>query len=615
MTSRTTPGSESSASASASKPGSASASSPAAAGFRFITAEVLRRRRALGALLAWSLLESAPALVSGRFVAAALDEGFLRGRAMIGLVWLLALGAVTALGALGTRAMYPRLGDVVEPLRDALVTALVHGTLARACGGDAEHGPLGAAPVARLTRQVETVRDVVAGQLLVVRQFAVTAIAVCIGLASLALPLAALVVGPLLLSLLGFAVLLRPMISRQRAAFLAEERVAVLAGTTIEGLRDITAAGVEPRIAARVGAAVDEQYRLSRALAGFGAARRAIVVFGGNVPLLLILLAARPLLRHGLTAGALVGALTYVAVNLEPALRTLVQGVGASALRLSVAVRRLAEGGLVAPTESAPGPNAATPPVPSLRIASAAAAIDVSSLCFRYGPHSDPVVANLDLRIGRHEHLAIVGPSGAGKSTLVNLLAGLLPPESGSVALFGAPLTSIPADRLPEFRVLIPQEAYIFAGTVRENLAYLRPDATDAEITEAAGLVGSSALLDTLGGLDARLVPALLSAGQRQLLALTRAHLSRAPIVLLDEATCHLDHAAERRAEAAFRDRPGAVVLVAHRLGSARRADRVLLLDAERTELGTHAQLAARCPQYAELVGRRRSAPAPLTVS
>ncbi len=579
-------------------------STSASAGFRFVVAEVLRRRRVLVALLAWSLLESAPALVSGRFVAAALDHGFLRGHSIAGLIWLLALGAVTALGALGTRAMYPRLGDVVEPLRDALVTALVRGTLARACGGNTEHGPLGAAPVARLTRQVETVRDVVAGQLLVVRQFAVTAIAVCIGLASLALPLAALVIVPLLLSLLGFAILLRPMISRQRAAFLAEERVAALAGTAIEGLRDITAAGVESRISASVGAAVAEQYRLSRALAGFGAARRGIVVLGGNVPLLLILLAARPLLRHGLTAGALVGALTYVAVNLEPALRTLVQGVGASALRLSVAVRRLAEGGLVAAVEPVPAPSTvAAPPVPPSRPAIAAPALEVSELSFRYGPHSDPVIADLDLRIGRDEHLAIVGPSGAGKSTLMNLLAGLLPPDSGGVALFGERLERIPAGQLPRLRALIPQEAYVFAGSVRENVAYLRPDASDAEIAAAADRIGATELLDALGGLDARVTPAHLSASRRQLLALVRAYLSPASVMLLDEATCHLDHAAERRAEDAFRARPGAVVLVAHRIGSARRADRVLLLDGERTDLGTHDELAARSPQYADLVG------------
>lgn len=581
----------------------ANAYTSASAGFRFVAAEVLRRRRVLVALLAWSLLESAPALVSGRFVAAALDHGFLRGHTMAGLIWLLALGAVTALGALGTRAMYPRLGDVVEPLRDTLVTALVRGTLARACGGDTEHGPLGAAPVARLTRQVETVRDVVAGQLLVVRQFAVTAIAVCIGLASLALPLAALVLAPLVLSLLGFALLLRPMISRQRAAFLAEERVASLAGTAIEGLRDITAAGVESRIAASVGAAVDEQYRLSRALAGFGAARRGIVVLGGNVPLLLILLAARSLLRHGLTAGALVGALTYVAVNLEPALRTLVQGVGASALRLSVAVRRLAEGGLVAGAEPVPEPRIAPPSRPLSPPPIATPALEASGLSFRYGPHSDPVIADLDLTIGRDEHLAIVGPSGAGKSTLVNLLAGLLSPDSGAVTLRGERLETIAADRLPRLRSLIPQEAYVFAGSVRENVAYLRPDASDAEIAAAADRIGATELLEALGGLDARVIPAHLSASRRQLLALVRAYLSAAPVLFLDEATCHLDHAAERQAEAAFRERPGAVLLVAHRIGSARRADRVLLLDGDRTDLGAHDELAARSPQYAELVG------------
>ena len=573
-------------------------------GLRFVAAEILRRRRTLAALLAWSLLESAPALVSGRLIAAALDNGFLRSNPVTGLVWLLALGGITLLGALATRAMYPKLGEIVEPLRDALVTAIVRGTLARACGGDTDPGPLGAAPVARLTRQVETVRDVVAGQLLVVRQFAVTGIAVCVGLASLALPLAALVVVPLVLALFGFALLLKPMIARQRAAFLAEERVAALSGTAVEGLRDITAAGVERRVAAEVGEAVDEQYRLSRALAGFGALRRVIVILGGNVPALLILLAGRSLLRHGLTAGALVGALTYVTVNLEPALRTLVQGVGASALRFSVAVRRIAEGGLDAGTpESAPAPPtpSPTPTSPAHR------PIEVEGLCFRYGPHAEPVVAGLGLELGPHEHLAVVGPSGAGKSTLVNLLAGLLRPDAGTVRLGGAPLSEIAERALPEIRTLVPQEAYLFAGSLRENLCYLRPDATTGEVVRAAAELGAGGLIDRLGGLeglDAQLAPALLSGGERQLIALVRAYLSRARIVLLDEATCHLDQGAERRVEAAFRNRPGAVILVAHRIGSARRADRVLLLDGERTDLGTHTQLVARSPLYAELVGQ-----------
>ena len=596
----------------------------ARSGIRFVTAALLRRRRAVVVMLAWSLLEAAPAFASGRLIAAALDDGFLRGRFATGLAWLLVLGAITVCGAVGTREMYPRLGDVVEPLRDELVTAVVRGALARACGGGGDgdgsghvtigtdSGPLGAAPVARLTRQVETVRDVIAGQLLVVRQFAVTGVAVCLGLASLAAPLAALVVVPLASALLGFTLLLKPMIARQRAVFLAEEQVAALCGTAVEGLRDITAAGVERRIADGVDSVIEEQYRLSRALAAYGAARRAIVVFGGNVPMLLILLAARTLLRHGLTAGALVGALTYVTVNLEPALRTLVQGVGASALRLSVAIRRLAEGGLADDNPDPVVPSTSTP-ASTAQIAHSTPALELTDLYFRYGPHADPVIADLTLTLGRDEHLAIAGPSGSGKSTLLSLVAGLLPPESGRIHVLGSPLDATAPSLLPDLRVLIPQQAYVFAGSVRENLAYLRPDAPDAELSRAADRIGASALLDRLGGLDALVNPALLSAGERQLIALVRAYLSRAPITMLDEATCHLDQGAERRAEAAFRDRPGALILVAHRIGSARRADRILLLDGSRTDLGTHQELARRSPQYAELVGHwhRPSAPVP----
>lgn len=588
---------------------------PGDPGLRFVGAQILRRRRALAALAAWSLVESVPALVSGRLVAGALDRGFLRDRPAAGMAWLAALGAAGLLGALGTRGLYPWLGEVVEPLRDALVTVVVRGTLARAARDTPGAGPPGAGPVAGLTRQVESVRDVVAGQLLVVRQFAATGVAVCLGLVSLAPRLAVLVALPLVLSLAVFAAMLKPMTRRQRAAFLAEERVARLAGAAIGALRDITAAGVGPRFEAEVAEAVAEQYRLSRALAGYGALRRVVVVFGANVPLLLILLAARPLMRGGLSAGALVGALTYVTVSLEPALRTLVQGVGVSALRLSVAARRIAQIGLTGPDQDPdteePAGRAAGPaglPAASAAAASAArspgpAALETRGLTFRYGPHADPVVCGLDLRVGPGEHLAVVGASGAGKSTLVNLLAGLLRPDAGVVSLGGRALGEIPRGAVPRLRTLIPQEAYVFAGTVRENAGYLNALARADEIADAAGRVGAQRLIERLGGLDAPVRPELLSAGERQLLALVRAYLSPAAVVLLDEATCHLDPDAERRAEQAFRERPGVLVVVAHRISSALRADRVLLLDGTRTTVGTHRELAARSAQYADLVG------------
>jgi ATP-binding cassette, subfamily B, bacterial RamB/AmfA len=154
-------------------------------------------------------------------------------------------------------------------------------------------------------------------------------------------------------------------------------------------------------------------------------------------------------------------------------------------------------------------------------------------------------------------------------------------------------------------RVLIPQQAYVFTGTVRENLEYLCPAGADAVALQAsADAVGLLPLVRRLGGFDARIEPAALSEGERQLVALARAHLSTAPLVLLDEATCHLDPAAEARAELAFARRPGTLFVVAHRISSARRADRILVLDGVRAVCGSHSELLDHSALYRDLVGR-----------
>lgn len=145
----------------------------------------------------------------------------------------------------------------------------------------------------------------------------------------------------------------------------------------------------------------------------------------------------------------------------------------------------------------------------------------------------------------------------------------------------------------------------MFTGTLAENLAHLRPDPVpEAELLAAAEAVGLLPLLEALGGPQGRVDPAALSAGERQLIALTRAHLSHAPLALLDEATCHLDPRAEERAERAFAARPGGtLVVVAHRITSARRADRVLMMDGRETAYGTHDELVRCSARYRELVG------------
>jgi ATP-binding cassette subfamily C protein len=223
-------------------------------------------------------------------------------------------------------------------------------------------------------------------------------------------------------------------------------------------------------------------------------------------------------------------------------------------------------------------------------------------VAFGYGANAAPVISDLSIDIAPGEHLAIVGPSGIGKSTLAGLLAGMLAPTAGEILLDGLPPMSYPPDRLPQRRVLIPQEAYVFAGTLAENIRYLRASPR-REIDAVAEAVGLTPLVSRLGGYDAVLNPAALSAGERQLIALTRAYLSPAPVAILDEATCHLDPAAETRAEEAFARRPGSLIVVAHRISSALRARRILVLDGNQAQAGDHASLLADSAMYRDLVG------------
>jgi ATP-binding cassette subfamily C protein len=210
----------------------------------------------------------------------------------------------------------------------------------------------------------------------------------------------------------------------------------------------------------------------------------------------------------------------------------------------------------------------------------------------------------MDLDIPDGQHVAIVGPSGIGKSTLAGVLAGMLRPTAGQIRLAGRLLSEVPAAELPGYRVLIPQQAYVFAGTLGENLTYLAPAARPADVAASAEAVGLEPLVARLGGYGADISPTALSAGERQLIALARAHLSPARLAILDEATCHLHAAAAERADRAFADRPGTLIVIAHRMSSALCADRVLVLDGIRPQFGEHEALLASCPLYQDLVGQ-----------
>ncbi|ACU73107.1 ABC transporter related [Catenulispora acidiphila DSM 44928] len=554
-------------------------------GFAFSTV----RRSSVIALCCWSLLEVPSSALSGIAVAHALDDGFLRHRTGVGLTWIAVLLAAATLAALGARRVFALLGNFVEPLRDVLVRRVVDAAVTRGVAGERDGGA-----AARLTRQVETVRDSFAGIIIAVRGFVVTALGTAVGALALGPLVAVIVMPPFVVGFGLFLGVLRVAAERQRASVLGEEKVAAAAGPVLAAVRDIAAGGTERYAADLVGGPVLVQAGIERALARVAALRQLCFAIGGWLPALLLLMAGPALLRHGLTAGDLVGGLTFVVSGIQPALRGVMSGLGDSGLRFSITLARLLQ---------------ATEPVPQPTFAPAESHTDFAGeglalrgVTFAYGPASEPVLRDLDLTVEPGDHLAVVGPSGIGKSTMAALICGLRPPDAGTVLLGGIDAASLPPDRLAGIRVLIPQEAYVFAGSLRENLAYLAPQASDDRITASTEAVGADALLARLGGLDALLVPNELSAGERQLLALARAHLSPAPLAVLDEATCHLDPVAERRAEQAFADRGGTLIVIAHRLSSALRAERVLVLDGVRADAGSHEELSERSALYRELL-------------
>ncbi|MEV3853309.1 ABC transporter ATP-binding protein [Streptomyces sp. NPDC050095] len=563
-------------------------------GLRFLR----RRRTVVARLLGWSLLETGQTFLLGQALARALDDGFLAGRRDTGLLWLGVAVLGVAAGALGTARVYAAVAQLVEPLRDILVRHVVARGVRDADGG----------AVSRLTQQVEIARDTFAGLVMVSRSFVFIAIGALVGLVSLAPALLLVVAAPLVAGLALFLATLRPLARGQEAFLIADEAVSTRLATVCAGLRDVTAAGAQEPTAAGAGALVDREWRASRTLARWSVPRVLALAVGGQLPLLLLLVTAPWTLARGVTPGALVGAIAYVTQSLLPALRSLIHGLGTGGSRLVVVLRRL----MAYEDEHAPSagellPNPARPEPhpeshPQAPAPAQAPALEITSLTFAYGPDADPVLHGLDLVVPQGGHLAVVGPSGIGKSTLAGLAAGLLVPGAGEIRVHGRPARA--PDAVGQ-RVLIPQEAYVFGGTLRANLGYLRPDPVPGpQLDAAVDLFGLGPLLDRVGGPDAPLDPAALSAGERQLVALARAYLSAAPLAVLDEATCHLDPAAEARAERAFAARPGrTLVVVAHRISSARRADRILVVDGPRTVCGRHRDLLTRSPLYRDLVG------------
>ncbi|MEA3020442.1 MAG: ATP-binding cassette, subfamily bacterial [Actinomycetota bacterium] len=232
--------------------------------------------------------------------------------------------------------------------------------------------------------------------------------------------------------------------------------------------------------------------------------------------------------------------------------------------------------------------------------------ITLEHVTFGYDPRQ-PVLRDVSLVIAPGETLAVVGETGAGKSTIAKLVTRFYDATEGRVLIDGHDLKDVTFESLRRQIGVVPQEAFLFGGTIRDNITFARPDASDADIAEACTLIGLDDLLERqAGGLDSPVHErgVSLSSGERQLLALARAFLARPRVLVLDEATSNLDLKSETRIERALDVllEGRTAIIIAHRLATAMRADRIAVVhDGRIVEIGSHDELVAMGGRYAEL--------------
>ncbi len=383
----------------------------------------------------------------------------------------------------------------------------------------------------------------------------------------------------------------------------AQDRIAdsaAYAGETLGAVQTVQAFAHEDRDRSVFGGAVESAFASARRRAGARAAMTAMVIFlifAGIVAVLWV--GARQVLAGEMTPGELSQFVLYAV--LTAASVGGISEVWGDVQAASGAAGRIGEL-LAARPDIAPPADPVALPTP------ARGAVGFEGVTFRY-PSRDDVSAldgfSLDIRPG--ETVALVGPSGAGKTTVFQLLLRFYDPQAGRVTIDGVDLASADPVAIRRLVGLVPQETVIFSGTVADNIRYGRPEASDAEIETAARAAQAHGFIEALPQGYATLLGergTTLSGGQRQRIAIARAILKDPPILLLDEATSALDAESERAVQTALetlmKDRT--TLIIAHRLATVQRADRIVVLEAGRAiAMGRHRDLVAEGGLYARL--------------
>lgn len=239
--------------------------------------------------------------------------------------------------------------------------------------------------------------------------------------------------------------------------------------------------------------------------------------------------------------------------------------------------------------------------------------IRVEDVTFRYEPSDPPVLEHVTLHVRPGETVAVVGPSGGGKSTLCQLIPRFYDVTGGRVLVDGKDVRTLTQHSLRANIGIVQQDVFLFAGTIYDNIRYGRPDATEAEIVEAAKRAEIyDDILDMPDGFQTQVGErgAMLSGGQKQRVSIARIFLKNPPVLILDEATSALDSVTEARIQSAFDElaKGRTTLIIAHRLSTIRSASRILVIDGNGIqEEGTHEELMAKGGEYAQLYLAQKS--------
>ncbi len=426
-------------------------------------------------------------------------------------------------------------------------------------------------------------------------------------MAMLDVVLFATTMGAILLVVIAFALLMPGIATANQSAQDAVGRMGGALEGALRAIKTVKSSRAEERESARIITEADGSRRAS-----FRAVRIESVawtVAGGGIQLAILLILAVGAWRVGagvLAVSGLVAFLLYAfqlmgpVTELSTTMTSLQSGVAAAA--------RIREVQRLEVERSAPAVTAGEPePV--------AGVLSFRDVTARYHADGPAAVDGIRLDIPAVGHTAIVGPSGAGKTTMFSLMLGFHSPSEGTLLLDGTPLASRPLAEIRRRIVYVEQDTPLVVGTLRENLTYTHPDATEEQLWAALDAVRLADRARELErGLDTPLASAQISGGERQRIALARALVSEPEILLLDEATAQLDGLTEAAVQEAIHRvaSRGAVVTIAHRLSTVVDADRIVVLEGGAIRaMGTHGELLGRDELYRSLVKALKIATGP----